>query len=226
MKKKTISAGNIEGQWFLAGNTLTSLSEEFLVDCDSNNCGVYGGWPYLAYQYIMAESGIPSETAYPYCSGTGNCYPCMADHNISFCGPPPEYCNRTWNQVHCPTNDWMAASTIDSWMKISTNETDIKTSVYELGPLSVLMDATGLQHYKSGIWDPKDGSVFGCSNTDLDHAVLIVGYGTQNNTDYWLVKNSWGEKWGENGYFKIIRGVGECGINTAVTTSCIGQCKS
>lgn len=70
------TTGNIEGQAFMASKSLTSLSEEYLVDCDDKDCSVFGGWPYLAYQYIMESGGIPTEASYPYCSGVGTCYPC------------------------------------------------------------------------------------------------------------------------------------------------------
>jgi cathepsin F len=81
------------------------------------------------------------------------------------------------------------------------------------GPLSVLMNAETLSYYKSGIYSPQF-----CDPESLDHAVLLVGYGSENGVDYWRVKNSWGSSWGEEGYFRIIRGEGKCGINTAVTT--------
>lgn len=53
-----------------------------------------------------------------------------------------------------------------------------------------------------------------CKNSadDVNHAVLAVGYGTENGIDYWLIKNSWGASWGDNGYFKMKRGVNMCGI--------------
>jgi cathepsin F len=70
------TTGNIEGQVFMATKTLTALSEEYLVDCDDKDCSVFGGWPYLAYQYIMESGGIPTESSYPYCAGVGTCFPC------------------------------------------------------------------------------------------------------------------------------------------------------
>lgn len=84
------TVGNIEGQYALYNNlsTAVDLSPEYLVDCDGTHdtkhadCSVFGGWPYLAYQYVMSSGGIPSEVTWPYCAGTGACYPCMQGKNL------------------------------------------------------------------------------------------------------------------------------------------------
>ena len=79
-------------------------------------------------------------------------------------------------------------------------------------PVSVAIEASGraLQLYDSGVFTGRCG-------TSLDHGVVVVGYGTENGVDYWLVRNSWGKNWGEDGYFKLQRNVrgtntGKCGI--------------
>ena len=85
----------------------------------------------------------------------------------------------------------------------------LKEAVATIGPISVAMDARKLSQYREGIYD-----YAGCSPIKLDHGVLVVGYGTENGVDYWLVKNSWGENWGENGYFRIVQEDNLCGIAT------------
>lgn len=76
-----------------------------------------------------------------------------------------------------------------------------------VGPISVAIDAENIRHYEGGIFDK-----FFCGFS-LNHGVLAVGYGTQNNHDYWIVKNSWGDGWGDKGYIKMTRNrFNQCGI--------------
>ena len=75
------------------------------------------------------------------------------------------------------------------------------------------MNGQTLQFYRKGIFKSRF-----CDPKYLDHAVLLVGFGTENGEDYWLLKNSWGPAWGEEGYFRIQRGTGMCGLNTNVVT--------
>lgn len=92
---------------------------------------------------------------------------------------------------------------------INDDEEDIKMALLKYGPIAVGMNANNLQFYKSGIHDPKV-----CMGWRMNHAVLIVGYGIdENGTKYWTVRNSWGIDWGEEGYFRIVRGKGKCGIH-------------
>jgi len=89
------------------------------------------------------------------------------------------------------------------------DEETMKSLLYEHGSVMVGIFADGnLQNYGGGIY-------YGCwdsPNVKANHAVALVGYGTENGKDYWLIKNSWGTGWGENGFGKIERGVNMCGI--------------
>lgn len=226
---------NIEGQWAMSGKPLTNLSVEQVVDCDgmedvkggNADCGVFGGWPYLAYQYIMKAGGLSSWDDYPYCCGAvdkkpvDNCDPCPAPgYNTSLCGPPVPYCNMTQSCVaKLDKNKFVKGLKVGSWKAIDQNETIIAEQLMKIGPLSVALNAELLQFYHRGVFEPHHF----CNPKKLDHAVLLVGFGKEKTLFgekiYWKVKNSWGPKWGEDGYFRIERNVGMCGINTQVTTA-------
>jgi len=89
----------------------------------------------------------------------------------------------------------------------SNTDAKIQRDIMENGPVLGALNANYLQRYTSGVLN-----VANCP-TDINHAITIVGWGSQNGINYWIVKNSWGTGWGENGYFRIIRGKNMCGIN-------------
>lgn len=168
--------------------------------------------------------GVQAESSYPYCAGNGGCYPCMANKNKTFCGPGPEYCNRT-----CEFDKSKVAVTISDWKAVPKDETQIQNILYSQGPLSILMNAATLQFYHSGVVHPHPDL---CDPSDLDHALLLVGWGQEKDifgkvTKYWIVKNSWGSDWGLDGYFYAeasygtSKNVDTCGIDRAVTTSIV-----
>lgn len=92
----------------------------------------------------------------------------------------------------------------------------MKKVVDNIGPLIISLDQRALLNYRGGIINFRN-----CSTT-LNHNALLVGYGTDSATklDYWIVKNSYGSNWGENGYFRIARGVNMCGIGKSAIYLC------
>ncbi|KAL6982965.1 hypothetical protein U1Q18_016360 [Sarracenia purpurea var. burkii] len=100
--------------------------------------------------------------------------------------------------------------TIDKYENVPANNEKALQKAVANQPVSVAIEGSGraFQFYQSGIFNGK-------CRTQLDHAVTAIGYDTEKRLDYWIVKNSWGESWGENGYMKIERNVGQtgkCGI--------------
>jgi len=189
------TVGNIEGQYAIKYKQMKLFSEQQLVSCDNYDGGCQGGWMERAMTYIQYNGGLTTSDVWPYYSGNNNAGYC---YQIS------------QNQV--------AVQVVKSEI-LSTDETEIKKALYSRGPLAVVLNAgASLQYYVKGIIDL---SSYDCNPWNLDHAVLIVGYGTENGKDYWIVKNSWGYWWGENGFFRIARGKGTCGINAHVVTATI-----
>ncbi|KAM9852038.1 uncharacterized protein ACBR49_005144 [Aulostomus maculatus] len=179
------AAGALEGQLAKTTGTLVDLSPQNLVDCSSKygNHGCNGGFMSRAFQYVIDNRGIDSDAAYPY---TGR----MSQQ----CHYNPTYRAANCSQYHfLPQGD----------------EEALKQAVATVGPISVGVDASQPEFYlyRRGVYnDPK------CS-TRVNHAVLVVGYGTLSGDDYWLVKNSWGVSFGDLGYIRMARNKNDqCGI--------------
>lgn len=188
------STGLLEGQLVSRGitNKLVPLSEQNLIDCSTNgNCGCVGGDVYIALQDVMDGRGIVSEADYPYVS----------------------------RQAQCKFNESKRLVSVDSVDMRPLGEGELKNIVSSYGPVAVGMCASeAFRHYTGGIWDHDDF----CQQTfaPINHFVLIIGFGTDPKAgDFWLVKNSWGAKWGERGFFRIKRGSNFCKIATIAYTA-------
>jgi C1A family cysteine protease len=186
------SAGTMEGAWAISTGNLLDLSEQQLVDCATGvtygSHGCNGGQMEGADKYAIAY-GMCSLSAYPYVSGN------------------------TKTGGECKASTCSKVAHFSSCSDVKPNDQISLKGAVAMQPVSVAVqaDSYAFQHYSSGVLtDSKCG-------TALNHGVLAVGYGTENGQKYWLVKNSWGSAWGDNGYIKIARtestnDAGICGI--------------
>ncbi|XP_076930291.1 cysteine proteinase mucunain-like [Bidens hawaiensis] len=176
----------VEGINKMVTGELISLSEQELVDCDNvNNAGCDGGTMDFAFQFIVSNGGIDSESDYPY-KGVGD--------------------------VCDPIKNKGKSVNIDGYEDVPPMNEKALTKAVAHQPVSVGIEASGrdFQLYSSGVFT-------GSCGTELDHGVVVVGYGSEKGKDYWIVRNSWGPNWGEGGYIRMERNVvdtlkGKCGI--------------
>jgi len=104
-------------------------------------------------------------------------------------------------------------ASISTYKSIPHDESSLQQELVNLGPLSICLDAAHWQDYSSGVLSPTQCCSYGICM--LDHCVQLVGYNTTGN--YWLVRNSWGTDWGENGYIELEMGHNTCGLLDEVT---------
>jgi len=116
----------------------------------------------------------------------------------------------------CKSSSSKGVVSVKSYKYVANNNPSQLKSAIKKQPVAVSIDANGNKfgNYRSGILTSKD-----CGNS-LDHAVLAVGYGSENGKEYYIVKNSWSTSWGEKGYvrFAIESGKGACGIQSGDNT--------
>jgi len=193
----------VETAWYLNGNTLPILAPQELVDCDKVDGGCNGGDTPTAYEFIISEGGMESEVEYPYTAKDGKCSFSSSKvvasiSNYSWAIPP---CSGLKNQK-CNNQD----------------EASLWNFVQHQGPVSICVDAEPWQTYTGGIFS---GSNCQHSYYSLDHCVHLTGFGVDNGQKYWLVKNSWGTDWGEEGYIRLAYGQNVCGVADEVTIAIV-----
>lgn len=194
------TTGALEGIYAIKYKNLISFSEQQLVDCDygfSKNHGCNGGLMDSAFSWISKNGGLCSEDDYPYTSGTTKKE-----------GSCQKKCKLILN------------SKISNFTDILPNSDNATMSALTLQPVSVAIQASdkNFQLYKSGVYTSNE------CGTDLDHGVLLVGFGSLDGLDYYIIKNSWDENWGMDGYMLLGRGInpftnklyndgsGQCGV--------------
>ena len=163
---------------------LESYSEQNLVDCVPLCYGCNGGTMDASYDYIISNQNgkFNLESDYPYMQTEGT----------------------------CKFAQYEKVGSISKYIDVEYgNEDQLASLVAQYGPACIAIDAShwSFQLYTGGIYDEP-----ACSSEFLDHAVGCVGYGQQENTKYWIVRNSWGSSWGENGYIRMIWNNNHCGI--------------
>ncbi|XP_011028940.1 PREDICTED: cysteine proteinase 15A-like [Populus euphratica] len=195
------ATGALEGAHYLATGQLASLSEQQLVDCDHEcdpeeygacDSGCDGGLMNNAFEYALKAGGLEREEDYPYTGTDGGT---------------------------CKFDKSKVVASVSNFSVVSIDEDQIAANLVKHGPLSVAINAVFMQTYVGGVSCP-----YICSKRQ-DHGVLLVGYGSAGyapirfkEKPFWIIKNSWGENWGENGYYKICRGRNICGVDSMVST--------
>uniref|UniRef100_A0A671LBX4 Cathepsin S, ortholog 1 n=1 Tax=Sinocyclocheilus anshuiensis TaxID=1608454 RepID=A0A671LBX4_9TELE len=179
------AVGALEGQMKRRTGSLVPLSPLNLLDCSVSlgNRGCRGGYLSRAFLYIIQNNGIDSNTLYPY------------EHKLLQNGA-------------CRYSVTGRAGYCSGFRILPRhNEAALQYALANIGPVSVGVNAklASFHRYRGGIY-----SNLKCCSGLINHAVLVVGYGSENGQDYWLVKNSWGE----NGFICMARNKNMCGISS------------
>lgn len=158
------------------------------MDCDKQDGGCNGGWPDTAMTYVKNAGGQEGEAHYAYTAKNGQCA-----FNAQY--------------VEAKVAGFKTATT-------SKDETTLQNNLVSWGPLSICVDASKWQTYKSGVMS----SAQCCTGTcQLDHCVQLVGYNASANPPYWIVRNSWAASWGISGYIWLQMGGNTCALTNHAT---------
>ncbi|XP_038221123.1 cysteine proteinase 15A-like [Zerene cesonia] len=193
------AVANIESHIKIYLDKEVTLSEQFLIDCEVGRVGCQSTTVLKVFGEIVSIfGGVLQERDYNSYSGR------------------PETCR--WQGKPQPVP-------VVGFRRVQPDERVMTEYLFKYGPLSAAINSASMEKYKGNFIDePSDAD---CPASNLNHAVLIVGYNTfidkttGKQTPYWIIKNSWGKSWGDNGFYYLVRGRNACGIASDISFSIV-----
>jgi len=195
-----------------------NLAIQFVLNCGKDIGGTcHGGTHTGAWQFIKETGYVPYDTCLQYeaCSAEskeGSCpYGISRDHYsckpINTCRTCSSFTDKGG---FCSEINVFPNATVAQYGNLSNAE-EIKAELYARGPVACYVNAEPLDNYTGGIVDLPNVS------KEINHAVAIVGWGTNqlDGSQYWIVRNSWGQYWGEMGYYRIKLGENQLGMDAS-----------
>ncbi|KAK5967862.1 Gut specific cysteine proteinase [Trichostrongylus colubriformis] len=196
-------------------------AEDIMTCCTDCGDGCDGGWPIEAFRYFQ-DTGVVTGGNY---GTTGSCrpyeiHPCGHHGNETFYGE----CYDTAETPKCKKRcvpDYKKSYRMDKFYgktayQLPNSVKDIQRDIMKNGPVVAGFDVYADFHeYTSGIYKHTGGPLLG------GHAVKVIGWGKEGDVPYWIIANSWHSDWGENGYFRMIRGINNCGIEEEVVAGLV-----
>jgi len=181
----------------IAQKAVITLSPEYMISCYKNLYGCDGGYVDLVH-LDMRDIGTVTDQCMPYEDAAEKC---IKDVCVDQKTPVKMFKMKEVHDVYVPFKD-------------DENVRAIQTEIMQNGPVETAFWVfADFMHYGGGIYTRSPGSGLAGG-----HAVKIIGWGEENGVPYWTVANSWGSDWGEDGFFRILRGKNECDIEDDVAT--------
>jgi len=188
----------VESAHYMRTKNLVELSTQELISCDGGDGGCNGGDPISAYRFLKAAGGLDVASDYPDRSHTtGESGTCTWDHKVSVSVSGYNYAVKPCDAGNCKHQD----------------EDGLKRALAAQGPVSICVAADTWQSYTGGVLKSHCPS----SAELMDHCVQMVGYDTTGSVPYWIIRNSWGEGWGIDGYIHVMMGHNFCGLANEAT---------
>uniref|UniRef100_A0A7S4JA09 Peptidase C1A papain C-terminal domain-containing protein n=1 Tax=Odontella aurita TaxID=265563 RepID=A0A7S4JA09_9STRA len=201
-------------------HTEINLSIQYVLNCGANVAGsCHGGSATGAYEFIKRNGFVPFDTCMPYIA-------CSSDSNEGFCQHVDTSCSalntcRTCSSASCDSvKTFPNASIAEYGVYKHSDVTAIKAEIFARGPVAAAVYGPALRYYKGGVYSNDT------ERKDTTHMVSIVGWGTTSEYPneaesakkaYWIVRNSWGQFWGENmGFCRVEMGRNIAGIESHI----------